>query len=139
MLGLRNFTLNYLRISHFTRLESEATIDIMTRNGMRFYLVTIAAHCKTRKVHYYEVVDIITLLKLTHGSFHVINSVFEYGDRYSQLHAHLVVSSKYMLRYRSLNTFNGFRINYKPLGTVEDLHRVQMYIAKDCYDTFKFT
>ncbi len=102
------------------------------------YFITIRAH---------KVKDPVTCCKLSavlnhlrhKVPFHVINTCFEKDPTYNQLHAHAIVRSLHPIWYKGLTSYSGFRVFYQALDFQRDIHKAQVYCAKDQYQTYSFT
>ena len=97
------------------------------------YLVTITAFNKKRKVLEHELNSALhTLLQLL--PLRVINYGLENSGRYSQNHLHLVLQQTIpYFRYKGHNKIGPFQIDWKYLRTDQDIHRAQVYVAKEQY------
>ncbi len=104
------------------------------------YLITIRKSQVKDLVKKNEIEAVIFVLEFVnrYKQFNCINTSFENSGRYSQLHAHLIVSTNERLRYKDLKTLQGFYIDYRELQSQEDLHRAQIYISKEQYNNFTF-
>ncbi len=103
-----------------------------------YYLITIRK-CKVFDlVSSKELESVIDRLKYINPAITLINECYETGGHYGQLHVHLVVRSLRRLNYRTLKYYQGFYVDYKPLDTIQDVHRAQIYVSKEQYQSFCF-
>ncbi len=113
--------------------------DVITTNRYSidhyYYLVSISSHKKNIKVTKSELEAILFVLKYVQ-KLDIINKAYETSGLYQQLHLHLVVRSLERLNYKQYSSHKGFQIRYDFLNTQSDLHRAQVYVAKEQYDSF---
>ncbi len=105
-----------------------------------YYFLTIRAHKVHQKVTCCELSHVINHVKwmLAGKSMTIVNVCYEVDPTYKQLHAHAIVRTTHYLDYRGLISYAGYRIYYQPLVTQNDLHRTQVYCAKDDYQWYNF-
>ncbi len=105
---------------------------------LQYYMITIHKHQVKDLVTQKELETVITALKYNYTSLSIINTAFESSGHYGQLHVHLVCKSNTPLRYTEFSSYHGYRIHYTKLVTQSDVHRAQLYVAKDQYEVFRF-
>ncbi len=97
------------------------------------YLITITKHAKLASVSKTDLNEVLAvLIGIQH--IKIINIAYEISGLYNQLHLHLIARSSSGLRYTKLSKYNGFRVHYARLHNQSDLHRAQVYCAKDQYN-----
>ncbi len=96
-----------------------------------YYMVTIHAHSKFRKVTRDELNSAVNFLKKQYHSIKIINVGYEYRHNF-QLHVHLVVRTDHTIRY--IGRYRLLQIHWYKINDQTDLHKKQIYVSKEQYD-----
>ncbi len=110
--------------------RSEATIERPTTYlSRKFYFITIRKHQVKDYVDVQDILNILGYLNDKLKTLKVFDNCFEVDKKYRQLHFHAIISTNEYFKYKTLSTYGGFRIYWKPIYNYKKL---QSYIIKDC-------
>ncbi len=116
-----------------SKARRKPSATVQERKRQSYYLITIRKSRVFDTVKKNELEAIIFVLRITFPEITIVNLAFEKICKYGQLHAHLIIRSRSRLRYSNLKTLQGFYLDYKQLKEKDDVHRAQVYIAKEQY------
>ncbi len=119
----------------FNNSRSKATIKSHPIDKwFKYYLLTIAKHQVKDYVDKSDLDQAMVSLKLKHDSLNILSKTYEISKLYKQLHLHAIVSIPYSIHYKTNNSFDGFRFQWKP---VYDFKGAFKYIYKDSCNQYE--
>ncbi len=96
------------------------------------YMVTIHRSQVLEYVSPDELIDALNIVvSKTCGS--VSDVVFEVGQRYRQLHMHLILKTNFRIKFKKYSQVGLFKIYWKP---VYDIEGVREYLHKDAHNGY---
>ncbi len=105
--------------------------DHTMQNNGKNYFVTIRKHQVKDYVDVQEIMDIISYIKYRLPSAELGNNCFEVDSKYRQLHFHGIFRIKEFFKYKTISTYGGFRIYWKPIYNSKTLIE---YLVKNTHN-----
>ncbi len=121
-----------------TDMTPNAVVRAALHRPIHYTLITIRKSRVFDLVNEKELKRVIKKLKDKNRELVIINECYESGGHYGQLHVHLIVRSIKRLNYNRVKYVKGFYVNYRPLKTIGDVHRAQVYVGKEQFQSFSF-
>ncbi len=108
--------------------RSKATLKTQRLHNIYKYFVTFELSQKKLYATPEMLITCLLKLKLRHHTIRILNSVFELGYKYKQLHLHVIITLSHKIIYKENNIISGIRLYWKPIYNTLTLIK---YLSKD--------